>query len=322
MESPTLLVVLNPQRLRGRAASSWSRALTALRAAAAVEVRETLGDGADQRRIGEWLETVRPSVAVAAGGDGTVGALAAALMGVAAAKRPPLGIIPLGTANNVARSLGLTALRGGHVAAARSAVGAILGGATRLLDLGQVDGRWFVGSFAIGMDGEILALRNRWRSRLARRGGYPLYLLSCAVNLARHRGAGARLAVDGVACEAAAYNLLVLNTALYAGEFRFDGADASGDGRLDLHVFTGASDYVGRFVAAWRRHLAAQRGAAIVAPPGLQRITQLSAELARPLASQIDGEEGPHTARFTLAVHAAALQVCVPGEPSATRFRG
>jgi diacylglycerol kinase family enzyme len=109
---------------------------------------ENAGDGVSLRQICESLERHRHQVArveqgdgcsrllaepcdlvVAAGGDGTVAAAARALAG----RDIPLAILPLGTANNVARSLGscgpIDELIGGWTSARR-----------RPLDLGMVSG--------------------------------------------------------------------------------------------------------------------------------------------------------------------------------------
>ncbi len=56
-----------------------------------------------QMKLGEFLRGPMKMV-VAAGGDGTVGKIALALTG----RKIPLGIIPLGTANNIAGSLGVS----------------------------------------------------------------------------------------------------------------------------------------------------------------------------------------------------------------------
>lgn len=317
VDPPQLLVVLNPCVVRGRRGSAWARAAAGLRALSHMEVRETLGDGADVQRITDWLSNVRPAIAVAAGGDGTVRAVAAALMAVPLPARPTLGLLPLGTANNVARSLGLSGLHCVSEATLARVARAIVAGAPSALDVGYVDGAPFVGSFALGMDGEILAARNRWQRRYGLDGGYALYLLSCAANLTRHRSVRARLAIDAVRGEVAVYNLLVLNTALYAGEFRFGGAARSADGRLDVHVFTGAVDYVRRYTAAWRRQLA-HRGAHDASAPGVRCTDHLAVELERPLASQLDGEEGPRGTRFTVWLEPAALRVCLPADPRRT----
>lgn len=306
-----LLLIANP---RGLAATPlWAEARERLAALGALRIEETRGDGGDATRLPAVMAAAPVDVVIAAGGDGTIREVATGLMQLPPAQRPPLALLPLGTANNVARSLGMLALRQRGRAAIERSVAAIASGRTPPLDLGRVDGVWFVGSFAIGMDAAILAARNRWRRRWrlgARAGGYPLYLASCAANLATHRPVTARLRHAGALRDLPVHNLLVTNTALYAGEFRFDAADHSGDGLLDLHVFCSAPSYVRRFVAAWRRHVQFERGRAVDQPP-LERFDRLVIELETPLPSQLDGEEGPVANRFEISVEPAALRVCV-----------
>jgi diacylglycerol kinase family enzyme len=310
-----LLVVVNPHTLHGPCAEGWRDALARLRSARPVACVETVGDGADGERIGTAIAAGRPAIVVAGGGDGTVCGVAGALLDAAPSGAPALAILPFGTANNVARSLGLTAIRQHGAAAVQCAVDAILTGVERPLDLGRVGGRVFVGSFAVGMDAAILSARNRWRRRWRLGpglGGYPLYLVSCAVNLARRRSAAGRFHIDGSPGHGAVYNLLVLNTALYAGEFRFDAADHSADGRLDLHTFSGPADYVRGFVGAWRRHLRYSRGLPADPPTTLRRVEQVELTLARALSSQLDGEESEVADRFEVRVLPHAIRVRVP----------
>jgi diacylglycerol kinase family enzyme len=166
------------------------------------------------------------------------------------------------------------------------------------------------------MDGAILAARNAWRRRWhlpSALAGYPLYLLGCAVNLARQRAVAARVHADGLPYHGPLYDLVVVNTPLYAGEFRFDdGDDHSDDGRLDLQIFAGTADYVRAFVTAWRRHVHQQRGEPVAASPRQRRVAQVEITLARPLPSQVDGEESACADRFAVSVLPGALRVCVP----------
>jgi len=292
--SQSLLVVANPTR-------------TPAGFDAAGALRRTRGDGGDVERIAGWLCERPQQLVVAAGGDGTARAVAAALMTLPAAERPALGLVPLGTANNLARSLGLRRVRR-DAAALAAALTALRRGTTRPLDLGRVNGTCFVGSCAAGMDGAILATRNRWRARWRLRGGYPLYLASCAANLLRHRPTTLALSLDGgAAVLVPAHNLLVLNTALYAGEFRFDSTDRSADGRLDLLVAASAVAYVRDFVSAWGRRLGAPVGAA-----GLRPFTTARIEAETPLALQVDGEELAPTRTLEVVVESGCLRVVVP----------
>lgn len=309
-------VVVNPRALQGTRAGVWEHALARLRQERPVTCLETVGDGGDRDRIASLIGSQRPSAVVAAGGDGTLHDVVAALQRFDAASAPALGILPFGTGNNVARGLGLRSLRHGDGRALEQAIGALVAGAERRIDLGRAGAHVFAGSFALGMDGAILAARNAWRRRWRLRpalAGYPLYLLSCAVNLARQGAVAGRVDADGVPCGGPIYDLIVVNTPLYAGEFRFDdAADHSADGRLELQIFANGADYVRAFVTAWRRHIHHQRGEPIAASPRQRRVTQVEITLARPLPSQLDGEEYERADRLAVSVLPGALRVRVP----------
>ncbi len=292
--SQTLLVVANPTR-------------TPAGFDAAGALRRTSGDAGDVERIAGWLREGPRQLVVAAGGGGTARAVAPPRMTLPAAPPPALGLLPLGKDNNQALSLGLLRLPLDEPELTVSLT-ALRRGTTRPLDLGRVNGAWFVGSCAAGMDGAILATRNHWRARWRLRGGYPLYLASCAANLLRHRPATLALSLDGgAAALVPAHNLLVLNTALYAGEFRFDTRDRSADARLDLLVAASAPAYVRDFVSAWGRQLGVPVGAADLRPFSTARI-----EAEAPLALQVDGEEFAPTRLLEVRLEPAALRVVVP----------
>jgi diacylglycerol kinase family enzyme len=94
---------------------------------------------------------------VAAGGDGTVSAVAAGIAG----SEIPLGVIPLGTLNHFARDLGITSID--------SALDAIAAGATESIDVGEVNGRVFVNNSSIGLYPEMVVARDAERRRHGRR---------------------------------------------------------------------------------------------------------------------------------------------------------
>jgi diacylglycerol kinase (ATP) len=90
---------------------------------------------------------------IVAGGDGTVAKVAAAIAG----RDIPLAILPVGTANNIARSLGLVGGWGHIVAGLRSAP-------RKRLDIGVARGPWgerrFVEAAGIGLFARAVALLN------------------------------------------------------------------------------------------------------------------------------------------------------------------
>ena len=82
---------------------------------------------------------------IVGGGDGTIGAIA----GVLANRDIVLGLLPLGTGNNFAtRTLGIPASLDG-------AVDVIAAGHSVAVDLGEVNGHYFVNTASIGLSSEV-----------------------------------------------------------------------------------------------------------------------------------------------------------------------
>ena len=153
---PIAKVILNPYSGRFTGRRRWPEAAEALRAAGvAYELAET-------ERPGHAEELAREAVLagfapiVAAGGDGTVGEVVNGLGQAAAPGAPlgPLGIMPVGTANDIVDTLGIPRDLG---AAAR----VIAAGRPRAMDLGEVNGRLFVNNAAIGLEPFVGLIQQR-----------------------------------------------------------------------------------------------------------------------------------------------------------------
>jgi diacylglycerol kinase family enzyme len=123
---------------------------------------------------------------VVVGGDGTVACAAQVLAGTGM----PLGIVPTGTMNLLAKDLGIPV---NDIAAATAALG---GGRTRAIDVGNVNGRVFLCSSMIGLPTSLA------RYREAGRGG-PILTLWVAFTsvalrmLAKYRPMRLTLLIDG-----------------------------------------------------------------------------------------------------------------------------
>jgi diacylglycerol kinase family enzyme len=87
---------------------------------------------------------------VVGGGDGTISAAAAA----AAEGRLPLGIIPLGTMNLFARALGIPLEM-------RAAAQALACGSVSAVDIGEVNGRFFIHHVTLGLHPRMIRIRER-----------------------------------------------------------------------------------------------------------------------------------------------------------------
>lgn len=89
-----------------------------------------------------------PDLLVVGGGDGTIGCAA----GLVAYTRTTLGVLPLGTANDVARTLEIPATL-------TAAVDTLLTGKVVDVDLGRVDGRAYL-NWSSGRDGRATTCRS------------------------------------------------------------------------------------------------------------------------------------------------------------------
>jgi diacylglycerol kinase (ATP) len=128
--SPRIILLANP----GSGGAGDFNAERALRErGAAVEALPI-----DEHEAAAGLEADRVAVA---GGNGSIGCAAETAARIGA----PLAVIPVGTANDFARALGLPSDSGD---ACRLAV---VGRATRTLDLGRMDGRPFVNVASVGL---------------------------------------------------------------------------------------------------------------------------------------------------------------------------
>jgi len=126
-----------------------------------------------------------PVAVVAAGGDGTQSAVAAALAGTAT----PMGVLPMGTLNHFAKDLGIpldlpTAAR------------VIATGRARAIDVAQVNDRVFVNNSSIGLYPHVVRHRDEMRERLGR-GKWLAMLLAIIAIFRRFPLVNLRLTVNG-----------------------------------------------------------------------------------------------------------------------------
>jgi len=158
------------------------------------------------------------------GGDGTVNEVAAGLAGSPCA----LGVIPTGTANILARELGLPP-------EPTLALRAVLRGEPRPMDLFRVNGRLGVSVAGVGPDAAVA----RWMAR-SRRGhiGYLTYLEGIRREFGRYPFSPLELVVDGERV-GTFYQVIIANARLYGGLFRLAPGNRLDDGLLEVFGFAG-----------------------------------------------------------------------------------
>jgi diacylglycerol kinase (ATP) len=221
----TLLV--NPAAGRGRGAAAAGPAADALRAAG-LTVRAVAGTGP-----GDVLDLARAAVAagpdalVVVGGDGMVSLALRAVAGTPV----PLGVVAVGTGNDIARACGLP-LRD-PAAAARLAADALKAGTARTIDLGRVGSAWFGSVLAAGLDAKVNDRANRMR----RPRGRLRYDLALLAELAALRPVPYRIRLDdGPWRETEAVLVAVGNGPSYGGGLRICPAARLDDGVFHLTV--------------------------------------------------------------------------------------
>jgi len=160
---------------------------------------------------------------VIGGGDGTVSSALPALLTLG----KPLGVLPLGTANDFANTLGLPA----DVSdAARIA----LAGRPHKIDVGLVNGTPFVNVASVGVAANVAHAQS---SELKRRWRMFAYAISLAHAVRESNPFIAKITVDGTATwSGPVYQVSVANGRFHGGGLTVADHAAIDDGKLDLYL--------------------------------------------------------------------------------------
>jgi diacylglycerol kinase (ATP) len=222
MESMSAKVILNPYSNRWNARKRWPEAEAALQSAGvefSLSVSQFHGQAEElARKAAE--EGYSPIIA--AGGDGTIGevvnGLARALgedsMGI-------LGIMPLGTANDLVCNLGLPL-------DLKEAAGIIAAGHTSSLDVCKAGSRYFVNNSALGLEPYITTIQQK----ITVLKGIPRYLAAALKGIFHHPVWQARVEWDDGHYEGP-LNLITVGNAPRTGGLFFMAPHADPfDGRL------------------------------------------------------------------------------------------
>jgi YegS/Rv2252/BmrU family lipid kinase len=250
---------------------------------------------------------------IAAGGDGTVNEVANGIIGSDVA----LGVIPTGTANDLARYHGIPT-------DPEAACRVILQNRQRYLDAICVNGWHYltVGGFGLpcGAVKEAETIKHRGvASRMfARLLGSKLYLLALAITYRRSTRQAISMRVNSAqsAWRGAAYSVIVANQPFLGRNFLVSPEAANDDGRLDLFAITDCHS----------RRLLLQTVLSTVTggkeqPESVLRLqsTKLMIEATHQLPFFGDGELHGESSSFDFQVIPAAIKLIVPEERAVPR---
>lgn len=212
------LLIVNPRARRGTGSI-----------AAAVGVLEARGVDVTEVKVGEddsMADLIRRrrddcDFVIVGGGDGTLNAAAPGLVDTGL----PLGVLPLGTANDFARTVGIP---DDPVKAAEL----IAAGAIRPVDLGEVNGHLFFNVASIGFSAELASdLTEHAKKRWGKLG----YAIVAARILVRSRLFTAHLDHDGTTEKIRTLQISVGNGRHYGGGMTVEETATADDGKLDFY---------------------------------------------------------------------------------------
>ncbi len=293
--------MFNPAAGKGRAVRDRDRIREALeRAGVSGTIVETQREG-HGTTLAEDASTDGAEAVVAIGGDGTVNEVVNGLLRVPEARRPALGVVPDGTGNDFGYMLGL---RPGDL---DGAAGVLAAGATRVLDAGEVNGRFFGNNVGLGFDGAVAEAAAKIRYLK----GFGAYLWAVFAVLRTWENFTLTLTADGRTSVGRAFLAAVANGPRSGGGFLLAPDARPDDGVFDVCRLGD----LGKLEAL--RHLPKALDGSHVGLPWATILRAREVVLAsdRPLTAHVDGNLATgvaHPEPLRLRVLPRALRVIAP----------
>ena len=246
----------------------------------------------------------RAATVIALGGDGLAHEVVNGLMQVPHASRPSFGLIPVGSGNDYARTIGMST-------SVPDAVVQFLDADERAFDVGCCNGEFFTETLSFGLDAAI-ALDTVERRKRTGQQGTMLYLSSGIDQLLHHLDLFRFHAVlDGEReYEGMIHMMAVQNGPTYGGGFRICPEADPSDGILDICYAVGPLRMpvaTFKFLSAKNAHHTRFKGI------HFERASTIEISFDRRPPCQIDGEE--HIADgYRISIEHKALKVLCPAK--------
>jgi YegS/Rv2252/BmrU family lipid kinase len=217
-EQRPLVLLVNPSSGGGRALKVLARLeplLDSRRVPFRVQRTKSLEHGV-ARALGAIEGGELP---VVVSGDGMIGAIGGAMAG----EETPLGIVPGGRGNDLARVLGIPT-------APEEAIEIVLAGHSRAIDVGEANGKRFLGIASVGFDSD--ANRRANETRLLR--GNLVYAYAALRTLAGWKSARFTIAIGAERTRIEGYSVIVANSKAYGGGMYIAPDAELDDGEFDV----------------------------------------------------------------------------------------
>lgn len=297
------LVIANPASQSGAGAEGAEfvrRTLAAYESATdGFDVRLTTGPKAatDMAAAATSFDTV-----LALGGDGVIHEVVNGLMKMDSSVRPRLGIIPLGSGNDYARTLGMVSN------APDKSLAQILQGVPRCIDLGLVNGTYFDETLSFGVDAAI-AIDTMERRLATGAHGTRLFAASGVDVIRREmRRWPFRATIDGEPLEGNSIIFAVQVGPTYGGGFRICPDAVADDGLLNICYSEGSPSTIEALGILARARVALHTGSRYL---NFRTASSIVIDFEGEPPCQTDGErcEGSH---FEISCAHRAIEVIHP----------
>lgn len=286
-----LALLVNPSSAHGRALKLLPRIEAAL----------------DSRRIGFRVKRTRDlehgvaaalraaeagELPVVVSGDGLIGAVGGALAG----GETPLGIVPSGRGNDLARVLGIPA-------EPEAAVATLAAGSTRRIDVGEANGKRFLGVASIGFD----AVANELANETTLLRGNLVYAYAGVRTLVEWKPARFSVRVGEESRRYSGYSVSAANSGAFGGGMRIAPDAELEDGKFDVVVITevGKLRFLGNLPRVFKGTHVEEDEVEVFRTP------RLEVDASRPFPVYADGEHLTDLP-VSLRVLPRALSVIVP----------
>lgn len=293
MQRGRVLLIINAQSRSGRESQPVVAAALAAQGFSIV-----MPSNDEWRDCGAAIARLKDEVdlIVVGGGDGSLNCAASGLL----AAKLPFGIIPLGTANDLARTLQLPTT-------IEAAVGVIASGRTRWIDVGFVNDHPFFNVASLGVSADLAQELTTENKKLF---GPLSYAIAAVRVLARARPFRAQIISPQSSARVRTYQVAVGNGVYYGGGMAVHESAAIDDHRLHLYSLEMAAVWKLLIMAPDFR--AGRQGA--WQEVRVEDATRFEVRTRRPMPVNADGEIITQTpAVFSL--RPAALEVFAPAPP-------
>ena len=234
------------------------------------------------------------SLVIVGGGDGTI----SSIVDIFAYQDVVLGILPLGTGNSFARTLGIPLTIEG-------AADVIAGGKVADIDLGRIDDDYFANIASLGFSAKVAQATSRELKQVL---GPLAYLFAAIREFFRHRSFSCTLQIDGLRYKLKTHQVIIANGSFMGKTFLTPTINP--DDR-SLIVFT--MDMLNRWqmLGLWTAFFLGKYTVFSEAKYFQTREARIEADPSQSI--NVDGEATPAKTPVTVSVAPEALKVMVPG---------